>query len=578
VGGGVTSTSADPATSLTDDLVLPTRDGCGLATSIWRAGPDPGPVVVIRTPYGRKEQAPEAENLLRHGFHVVVQDVRGSGESEGEASSYFAEADDGADLADWIDRQDWFNGHLAAIGSSYLGFTALALAAASPITPSALVIRIYSSDRRSSWYPGGALNLDLALPWSISRARNMSGREIDELLAIRPDWLTTAYRHVPLEETDLVHGGVRVPMFQEWLTYPRDDAYWDPLDYSDWFSAAEVPTLLLGGWHDYHLPYMLEDFERRRALPVATELVVGPWTHSTLDEPLVQRITAAWLRDATTADGDHAPSVSSVRYRTQPDAGWRSSEGWPPAKRYDLCLYLAGSAALVRNVPRSRTSWTYSYDPADPTPAVGGPSLAPPPHGGSVDNSAREQRDDVLVFTAHPATSDTVVCGAEVELFVQIDNPHVDFLVRICDVDQQNVSRNVTDGFIRITPTTVPGWADSVVNVRITLNPTAYLLHTGHRLRLQVSSGDHPLHARNPGTGEHLASAIDMRRTRVTIVSSEQIASSLRLLVADELGPEDPDFPTMHARAADSPLERLAKCSAEGQTTRPAATVPGEET
>lgn len=560
------STPASRVTSLTDDLVLPTRDGCGLATSIWRAGPDPGPVVVIRTPYGRKEQAPEAETLLRHGFHVVVQDVRGSGESEGEASSYFAEAGDGADLADWIDRQNWFNGHLAAIGSSYLGFTALALAAASPITLSALVIRIYSSDRRSSWYPGGALNLDLALPWSISRARNMSGREIDELLATQPDWLTAAYRHVPLEETDLVHGGVRVPMFQEWLSYPRDDPHWDPLDYSDWFSAAEVPALLLGGWHDYHLPYMIEDFERRQTLPVATDLVIGPWTHSTLEEPLVHQFTAAWLRRTAMADRESATSASSIRYFTQPDTGWRSSKGWPPARRRDLRLYLAGSAALAREIPRSTESWTYTYDPADPTPAVGGPALAPPPHGGSVDNSAREQRDDVVVFTAHPAPSDTVLSGAEVELFIEIDNPQVDFLIRICDVDQQDVSSNITDGFIRITPATAPDWTDSVVTLRIRLNPTSYLLRTGHRLRLQVSSGDHPIHARNPGTGEHLANAIDMCRTRVTIVSGEQAPSSLRLFVGHELGPRNPEAGEMHGTAVDSPQERLAKRSAEIHT------------
>jgi hypothetical protein len=36
-------------------------------------------------------------------------------------------------------------------------------------------------------------------------------------------------------------------------------------------------------------------------------------------------------------------------------------------------------------------------------------------------------------------------------------------------------------------------------------------LGAGHRLRVQVSSGAHPVYARNLGTGEHIATATTMR-------------------------------------------------------------------
>ena len=41
----------------------------------------------------------------------------------------------------------------------------------------------------------------------------------------------------------------------------------------------------------------------------------------------------------------------------------------------------------------------------------------------------------------------------------------------------------------------------------ITLWPTSHRFRRGHRIRIQVSSGAHPRYARNPGSGEPLATA-----------------------------------------------------------------------
>ena len=41
--------------------------------------------------------------------------------------------------------------------------------------------------------------------------------------------------------------------------------------------------------------------------------------------------------------------------------------------------------------------------------------------------------------------------------------------------------------------------------------PTANTFRAGHRIRLQVSSGAHPLFARNAGTGEPLATGANLR-------------------------------------------------------------------
>jgi predicted acyl esterase len=43
--------------------------------------------------------------------------------------------------------------------------------------------------------------------------------------------------------------------------------------------------------------------------------------------------------------------------------------------------------------------------------------------------------------------------------------------------------------------------------ITVDLWPTAHRFAAGHRIRLQVSSGAHPRYARNPGSGEPLATA-----------------------------------------------------------------------
>ena len=67
------------------DFQVPMADGTKLATSIWLPkGAGPFPVILIRTPYGRKRLAAEELRYVRRGYALVAQDVRGREDSEGE--------------------------------------------------------------------------------------------------------------------------------------------------------------------------------------------------------------------------------------------------------------------------------------------------------------------------------------------------------------------------------------------------------------------------------------------------------------------------------------------------------------
>jgi predicted acyl esterase len=61
--------------------------------------------------------------------------------------------------------------------------------------------------------------------------------------------------------------------------------------------------------------------------------------------------------------------------------------------------------------------------------------------------------------------------------------------------------------------------------------PTAAVFKRGHRIRLQVSSGAHPLYIRNTGTGEPLTSATALCVADQEIFHDGQHPSCLRLPV-----------------------------------------------
>ncbi len=80
------------------------RDGIELSAEVYLPK-EPGqyPALLIRTPYlNNGESSLEfGRYFARAGYAVVIQDVRGRGESDGEFDVYFQEDEDGYDTVEW---------------------------------------------------------------------------------------------------------------------------------------------------------------------------------------------------------------------------------------------------------------------------------------------------------------------------------------------------------------------------------------------------------------------------------------------------------------------------------------------
>ncbi|HEV2059460.1 MAG TPA: CocE/NonD family hydrolase [Solirubrobacteraceae bacterium] len=527
------------------DLRVTMGDGVVLLADRWvpsATRDEPQPTVLVRSPYGRRQVFGLifGRTLAERGLQVVIQSTRGTFGSGGEFSPFDARADGLATL-DWIRAQPWHAERIALVGPSYLGLVQWAVAPAAARDVAALAIQVSASQFHGQTYPGGSLALDTSATWlALIGAQERRLAPLAMARAIRR--VQTLLHEVPLADLDTLATGAEVRWFREAMASPaRDGAYWAARDYAPDVARVTAPVQFVGGWYDIFLPWMIDDHTALAAAGRETQLIVGPWAHTS--HGLVaagMREALAWLRAHLLGDGRlvRAAAVRVFVTGERVGDGWRDLDGWPPPDTGERRLWLTAGARLgeaepVATDPRPPGGADrYRYDPAHPTPSLGGPLLLA--RRPVVDNRALETRGDVLTYTTSPLAQALEAIGvARVQLRVRASEPYFDVFARVCDVDGDGISRNVCDALARIAPGRFEQTADGTWNVAFHLWPMGHRFAAGHRIRLQVSSGAHPRYARNPGTGEDPMTATELRAVDIEVLHG---APPHSLLVLPECG------------------------------------------
>jgi putative CocE/NonD family hydrolase len=505
------------------------------------------PTILIRTPYGRGKEVAlgggyplgelPAQRFAERGYHVVVQGARGCFDSEGEFSPHVNEAADGQAAVDWISRQPWFNGVLGTWGPSYLGYMQWAIAAAAPACLQAILPVIASSENYTVTHPDGAFGLETRLRWSqgVYSLNKMHHRPVWEKLVHRffggqERRLRAAFSHLPLLEADIAAAGEPIPFYRDILTHTQpDEPFWAARDHSAAVARVTAPVHLIGGWYDYYLRGLLRDYAALNAAGRRPYLTIGPWFHAHpggLMTGLREGVT--WF-DAHLKGDRRRLRQKPVRIYVMGAEEWRELDDFPPPAR-QARYYLHAGARLSPDLPETTSAPDhYRYDPADPTPALGG-ALLGAQGAGAQDNRPLEARSDVLCYTTPPLAQDVEVIGpVRLELFAGSTLPYTDFFGRLCDVAPDGRSTNICDGLFRVKPGRGEAGPDGSLRIGIDMGATAHRFRRGHGLRLQVSSGAHPRWSRNLGTGEALASGVRMVAAEQTVYHDQARPSALVL-------------------------------------------------
>lgn len=522
------------------DLAATVDDGTVLLADRWVAADrahDPQPTVLVRSPYGRRQVVGMllGRLLAERGLAVVVQSVRGTFGSGGRFSP-FDERDDGLATLRWIRAQPWHAGPIGTFGPSYLGFVQWALAdnqSDPPADLSAMSIQVSASQFYDQTYTGGSLSLETLGSWMVLLAAQES-RAAPLAINRALRGLAKLWPELPLGELDERATGGVVPWFREAFgDTDRAGAYWSARDFSATVPDVAAPVSFVGGWYDILLPWMLADCEALQAAGRAPWLLIGPWSHTSAGLTAAsERDGIAWLRAHLLGD-DRLLRSAPVRVMITGErtgGGWRELPAWPPPGTGERRLYLGEGGTLGDQPATTSGADAYRYNPADPTPSLGGPVLLE--RSAVVDNAPLEARDDVLTYTTAALRQTVEAIGhVGVELWARADGPSFDLFARVCDVDAGGVSRNVSDALVSVPAGGAQQATDGAWQVSFKLWPIGHRFAAGHRIRLQVSSGAHPRYARNPGTGDSAAdaSAETMRAVNIEILRGAEHASALVL-------------------------------------------------
>jgi len=537
-----------------NDLPVPMRDGVRLSADVYLPEDEvgPWPVLLARTPYDNTQLWDIGCFWAQNGYVYVAQDVRGRYDSEGDFVPWESETEDGYDTLEWVGQQEWCDGNAGMTGGSYLGQVQWQAAFTQHPLLKAICPRVMGNNLWDSpHYQNGVFGLGVNAVWGW-RTMSRTMQRIDHF-----DW-PAILRSLPLRGMDRLTGKQH-PAFSTWLDHETYDDYWRATAVDEHFETFTIPVLQVCGWYDLYAGGMMANFIglRKHAgndlARTNQQIVMGPWTHpqagsifppgttnagdrdfglvSLLD---TKAIELAWFDRWLKGVDNGAEARSPVTIFVMGSNVWRDEQEWPLARTEWTPFYLhSGGAAntlhgngrLGTEEPTSEPPDTYRYDPANPTPTMGGcnccnPEVVP---WGVFDQRPVEMRGDVLVYTTAPLERDTEVTGpVEVRLFAASDGPDTDFTAKLIDVAPDGTAWNLCDGIVRGRYRNGRGPASlltpgEITEFTIDCWVTSNVFKAGHAIRVEISSSNFPRFDRNLNTGRPIGDDAEGRVATNTI-------------------------------------------------------------
>jgi putative CocE/NonD family hydrolase len=495
------------------------RDGTRLDAAVWRPdAPGRHPVLLMRQPYGRGIASTVVYAhpawYAAQGFIVVIQDVRGSGTSEGRFVPYEAEAEDGAETIAWAAGLPGSSGVVGMYGFSYQGAAQTLALSRSPPALQAIAPGMALWDLHAERIAvQAAFTLAGTAGWAAQMgavvARKAGDAEAYAELAAAANGGMRFDGPVPADPA-VLRKHARYNHYPLWHDAPADDPYFVKASSARLVTPAtpRVPALFTGGWFDYHLTGTLAGF---RALD--GNLVIGPWTHLGWS-PLgagadfgpaahsdMDRMQAQFFAHALR--GEDPPAwmrQGRVHLFDLGTRAWRVFDAWPqPASEI---LHLGGSGlsatrledgTLTPDAPRAGTE-RFVHDPWRPVPAFG---LAHGAGQGWSDRAAIDARFDVACFTTAPATSLVTYAGEPAALLhITTDARAFDVNATLSLVTREGKAMALSQGHACVMQGATPDGG-----LRIAMRPICVTLQPGERLRLSIAGACFPAFPVNPGTG-----------------------------------------------------------------------------
>ncbi len=494
-------------------------DGVKLATDVYFAPGSfgaPRPVILIRTPYGKTGWTYSLAKLLYlpQGYHVVIQDMRGTYDSEGGPSfQLFTKSNlDGVDTVEWVRAQSWCNGGIGSSGASALCMNQYYYAGMNPEGLLCQQLWFGTPEMYDHAIYQGSYHKSSVETWIESTAPDNYDYQIGLIFQFHPKNIAM-YNSTSLS-----------------------------IELGPHYSNVTVRALHVGGWYDHFLQGTIDgyigydDMGATRARG-HQKMIIGPWTHVNFQSIKQGELTypqnsngydlvLGWeqeifddslLNITTNWDKERVAYylMGSVDEESDQWNYWRYAYDWPLDYVNDTWYFNAGEVLSNVSSGTINMKCSYLYNPIDPVPNLGGQNQ-PFDLCGPMDQRDIENRGDVLLFETENLTEPVETVGRIWgHLYVSSNCTDTDFTIKLTDVYPDGRSMLITDGSLTVRSrkgylpedeSLMSGNQNDIYELLVDCWSTAYIWAPGHKIRVIISSSNYPRFAANPNTGVPLAS------------------------------------------------------------------------
>jgi len=487
------------------DRSLRLRDGVRLTSRIWLPHDDgQWPALLMRQPYGKEIASTitysHPEWWASKGYMVIIQDVRGTGSSEGIFNGFRQEAGDTSETHEWVRSLKECNGKLGLYGFSYQGFTQLTGESYSE-PPDCLSPAMTGISIKDHWCSdGGAYWWHNNIAWGLQLAALKMKRENNVL-----DWQKI---RLALENKTYLREGIDIlktydpnSFILEWLKNLNEAKLFE--EFSPISTWLKKPMLIIGGLWDPHLKGALDLYKKSKDAGGNPDILIGNATHLNWWEGSQKSLLKFFDKYLKTN------KESNPKNYLRENKIWNISlNKWDQLddKFYPEFILGLKSNGIANveiedgslTINSKGSGWfTIVNDPWRPTPSEGG-HLGPNP--GKFDRNIIDKRLDVGVFQTNSFKKDQNFKGIPtLEISVKSDQPNFDICLALSIVgdDDEKVNQFST-GFLRVKNSNV----NETSIYQIAMQPTNICLIKGRKLRLSISAAAYPAIGVNPGFGE----------------------------------------------------------------------------
>lgn len=549
------------------EFMVPMRDGTKLFTQVYAPNDQTTrhPIILQRTPYScqpygvdryRRRVGPNAF-MLREGYIVVYQDVRGRWASEGTFVEMTPHLDvkkspaDHDEASDTYDTIDWLlknipanNGNVGQWGISYPGFFTSAgalsghpaLKASSPQAPMADLWR-------DDAFHNGAFMLAANFSfYPYFQEHKQPTKENPPLLFTidDPDGYHFYLNMGPTANSEKDYFKGRNKYYHENFDHPSYDAHWKARNILPHLKGINHAVMVVGGWYDEQDLY--GTFNTYKAIEkqnpgIENIFVVGPWVHGGWAGPsgqtladldfgsqtapyFQQNIEARFFRHYLFNETTPLALPEATLFETGTNR-WRTFDAYPPGGIQPKQLYLAERSKLSFVPPTTGAAFSeFLSDPAHPVPFSSHIN-----DGFSAEYMVEDQRfassrPDVLTFQTDALTEDMTLAGPILaQLTVSTTGTDADWVVKVIDVYppdapqrpdkpdvvygnyQQLIRSEIIRGRYRNNSSQPePFKPNQPTPVTLELQDVLHTIQKGHRLMVQIQSSSFPWSDINPQT------------------------------------------------------------------------------